>query len=125
MEIRRIAMDLPSEGRIGTKTDTRKRFSPFRRSQHAGRGWNRFVTPVAQEYQRDHDPGMRVVITSNNLVQLSFLTALLADAGIKATVLDNHTSIAEGSAGAIPRRLVVESADFDRACRVLREAGEL
>jgi hypothetical protein len=68
---------------------------------------------------------MRVVITSNNLVQLSFLTALLADAGIRTTVLDNHTSIAEGSAGAIPRRLMVESDDFDRACRLLREAGEL
>jgi hypothetical protein len=68
---------------------------------------------------------MRVVMTSNNLVQLSFLTALLADAGIEATVLDNHTSIAEGSAGAIPRRLVVESDDFDRACQVLRDAGEL
>jgi CO dehydrogenase/acetyl-CoA synthase gamma subunit (corrinoid Fe-S protein) len=68
---------------------------------------------------------MRVVLTSNNLVQLSFLTALLADAGIKAIVLDTHTSIAEGSAGAIPRRLMVESDDFDRACRVLRDAGEL
>jgi hypothetical protein len=68
---------------------------------------------------------MRVVITSNNLVQLSFLTALLADAGIRATVLDNHTSITEGSAGAIPRRLMVDSDDFDRACRVLRDAGEL
>jgi hypothetical protein len=68
---------------------------------------------------------MRVVITSNNLVQLSFLAALLADAGIRTTVLDNHTSIAEGSAGAIPRRLMVESDDFDRACRLLREAGEL
>jgi hypothetical protein len=68
---------------------------------------------------------MRVVLTSNNLVQLSFLTALLADAGIRATVLDSHTSIAEGSAGAIPRRLMVESDDFDRACQVLRDAGEL
>ncbi|PPQ38292.1 putative signal transducing protein [Rhodopila globiformis] len=68
---------------------------------------------------------MRVVLTSNNLVQLSFLTALLADAGIEAIVLDTHTSIAEGSAGAIPRRLMVESDDFDRACAVLRDAGEL
>ena len=68
---------------------------------------------------------MRVVMTSNDLVQLSFLTALLADAGIATTVLDGYTSIAEGSAGAIPRRLMVESEDFDRACHVLRDAGEL
>lgn len=67
---------------------------------------------------------MRVLITSNNMVRLSFLTALLADAGIKAVVLDSHTSIAEGSAGAIPRRLVVSEADYVRAARILREAGE-
>jgi hypothetical protein len=68
---------------------------------------------------------MRALITSNNLVQISFLTALLADAGIRTTVLDGHASITEGSAGAIPRRLMVDSDDFDRACRILREAGEL
>jgi hypothetical protein len=67
---------------------------------------------------------MRAVVTSNDPVRLSFLTALLADAGIEAILLDNHTSILEGSAGAIPRRLVVSSDDFDRACRVLRDAGE-
>jgi hypothetical protein len=68
---------------------------------------------------------MRVVLTSNDPVQISFLSALLADAGIEATVLDAYTSITEGSAGAIPRRLVVDSEDYERACRVLREAGEL
>jgi hypothetical protein len=68
---------------------------------------------------------MRAVITSNDLVQLSFLTALLADAGIKTTLLDSYTSIAEGSAGAIPRRLMVESEDFERASQLLRDAGEL
>ena len=57
--------------------------------------------------------------------RLSFLTALLADAGIETTLLDSHTSIAEGSAGAIPRRLMVDSDDYDRACRILQEAGEL
>jgi hypothetical protein len=52
---------------------------------------------------------MRVLMTTNNPVRLSFLTALLADAGIRTIVLDQHTSIAEGSAGAIPRRLMVDS----------------
>lgn len=67
---------------------------------------------------------MRVVVTSNNPVRLSFLTALLADAGIETVLLDNHTSILEGSAGAIPRRLMVSSDDFSRACLILRDAGE-
>jgi CO dehydrogenase/acetyl-CoA synthase gamma subunit (corrinoid Fe-S protein) len=68
---------------------------------------------------------MRAVLSSNDLVQLSFLSALLADAGIETAVLDTYTSITEGSAGAIPRRLMVGEEDYDRACRVLREAGEL
>jgi hypothetical protein len=67
---------------------------------------------------------MRVLVTSNNMVRLSFLTALLSDAGIDAVLLDSHTSVLEGSAGAIPRRLVVSADDFARACRILRDAGE-
>ena len=67
---------------------------------------------------------MRVVVTSNDPVQLSFLTALLADAGIEAVLLDGHTSVLEGSAGAIQRRLAVHEADYARACRLLRDAGE-
>jgi hypothetical protein len=67
---------------------------------------------------------MRIVATSNDPVRLSFLTALLADAGIAAVVLDLHTSMAEGSIGAIPRRLVVSTEDERQARRVLAEAGE-
>jgi hypothetical protein len=67
---------------------------------------------------------MRVVVTSNNMIRLSFLTALLADAGIEAVLLDGHTSVLEGSAGAIQRRLVVNPDDFALACRILRDAGE-
>ena len=62
---------------------------------------------------------------SNDPVRLSFLTALLADAGIRAVVLDAHTSAVEGSIGAIPRRLMVATEDEVRARRVLVEAGEL
>jgi hypothetical protein len=67
---------------------------------------------------------MHVVAVSNDLVRISFLTALLADAGIEAVVLDGHASVMEGSAGAIPRRLVVAAGDADAAQRLLREAGE-
>jgi hypothetical protein len=67
---------------------------------------------------------MQELLRSNNLVRLSFLTALLADAGIEAIVFDSHTSSAEGSISAIPRRLMVGDDDFSRARRVLIEAEE-
>ena len=67
---------------------------------------------------------MWTVATSNDLVRLSFLGALLRDAGIHCVVLDGHVSAVEGSIGAIPRRLAVAEADAARARRVLAEAGE-
>ena len=67
---------------------------------------------------------MRVLITTNNAVRLSFLTALLADAGIETFLLDLHASIVEGSIGAIPRRLMVRDEDHEQASRILRDSGE-
>jgi hypothetical protein len=67
---------------------------------------------------------MRVVIQTNDPVRLSFLMALLRDAGIGCVLLDAHVSAMEGSIGAIPRRLMVDDADEPQARRVLREAGE-
>jgi hypothetical protein len=68
---------------------------------------------------------MRVLTATNDPVRLSFLRALLADAGIDSFVLDQHTSVAEGSAGAIQRRLMVGSDDYSRARRLLLDAAEL
>jgi hypothetical protein len=82
------------------------------------------IVAVARHRHPAHDPLMRVVVTSNNPVRLSFLAALLADAGIETVLLDGHTSVLEGSAGAIPRRLVVHTEDYERASRLLRDAGE-
>ncbi len=67
---------------------------------------------------------MRVVARSNDQIRLSFLAALLADAGIASVLLDQHISAVEGSIGAFPRRLAVAAEDEGRAQRVLREAGE-
>lgn len=67
---------------------------------------------------------MRELLRTNDVVKLSWLTAILADAGIEAIVLDSHTSVLEGSALAIPRRLVVADEDYPRARRTLSEAGE-
>ena len=67
---------------------------------------------------------MRTVLISNDLVRLSFLAALLRDAGIESVLLDHHVSAMEGSIGAIPRRLAVLPEDERPARRVLSEAGE-
>ncbi len=67
---------------------------------------------------------MRELLRTNDVVKLSWLQALLADSGIEAVVLDQHTSIVEGSIGAIPRRLCVADEDLARARRVLAAAGE-
>ena len=67
---------------------------------------------------------MRILAISNDPVRLSFLVALLRDAGIGCVLLDNHASAVEGNIGAIPRRLAVAEGDERQARRVLREAGE-
>ena len=67
---------------------------------------------------------MRALLRTNDPVRLSFLEALLRDSGIDSLVLDHHTSLVEGSIGAIPRRLMVSERDFLRARSVLAAAGE-
>jgi hypothetical protein len=67
---------------------------------------------------------MQVIATTNDPVRLSFLTALLNDAGIPSIVLDAHVSAVAGSIGAFPRRLAVAEEDAVQARRVLRESGE-
>ncbi len=67
---------------------------------------------------------MRELLRSNDLVKISWLRALLSDSGIPTFVLDGHTSVLEGSAGAIPRRLCVDDDDYDQARRLLAEVGE-
>lgn len=65
---------------------------------------------------------MKAVLRTNNLVELTWAQAMLRDAGIGAVVFDAHNSIAEGSIGAIPRRLMVEDIDESRANWVLATA---
>lgn len=64
------------------------------------------------------------LLRSNDVVRLSWLTALLSEAGIESILLDGHTSVVEGSIGAIQRRLMVHEDDAARARRVLIKAGE-
>ena len=67
---------------------------------------------------------MQELVRTNDAVRLSWLQALLSSAGIEAVVLDTHTSILEGSIGAIPRRLMVADEDAKRARDILKDVGE-
>ena len=67
---------------------------------------------------------MKELLRTNDMVKLSWLEALLADAGIDTLVLDHHTSVLEGSIGILPRRLVVGDRDYQRAKQVMLDAGE-
>ena len=67
---------------------------------------------------------MRELTRSNDVVFLSWLVAALRAEGIEAVVLDAHTSIIEGSIGAIPRRVMVLAEDFEAAKRFFDQARE-
>jgi hypothetical protein len=68
---------------------------------------------------------MKELLRTNDVVRLSWLQALLLDAGIASLVLDQHTSLVEGSIGAIQRRLMVSERDHRRAEVLLTEAEEM
>ena len=67
---------------------------------------------------------MRVLLATVDPVRLSFLLALLRDAGCAPVVLDAAISAIEGGIGIFPKRLAVSTEEADHALRVLREAGE-
>jgi len=67
---------------------------------------------------------MKELLRTNDIVRLSWAQALLRDAGIDSVVLDQHTSLVEGSIGAIPRRLMVAEKDHRRACALIAAAEE-
>jgi len=66
---------------------------------------------------------MRELVRTNDAVLLSYVTAMLAEAGIEAILLDQHMSVLDGPIGALPRRLMVTDDDFPRACRVLDDVA--
>ena len=68
---------------------------------------------------------VKELIRTNDPVAISFLVALLSDAGIEAVILDQHTSVLEGSINAIPRRIMVRADQFEHARRLLAAAEDL
>jgi putative signal transducing protein len=66
---------------------------------------------------------MKELLRSNDAVLISYVSALLEEAGIGFIVADTNMSVLEGSIGALPRRVLVETDDLPRARRLLNEAG--
>jgi hypothetical protein len=66
---------------------------------------------------------MKELIRSNDPVLVSFVSALLKEAGIAFTVLDTNMSVMEGSIGVLPQRVLVEEISVDKARALLTEAG--
>lgn len=65
---------------------------------------------------------MKELLRTNDVVRLSWIRAVLGEAGVDSLILDRHTSIVEGSLGAIPCRLVVADGDYLRAMAALHRA---
>jgi len=66
---------------------------------------------------------VKELFRSNDVVLLSFVEALLSDAGIEHTVVDGNMSIIEGSVGILPRRMLVPQDQWGQARRILKDAG--
>jgi hypothetical protein len=65
---------------------------------------------------------MRVIVQTSDPVLLSYVEALLRDAGIGFHVADQYVGSVEGSIGAFPRRVMVAEDSYGDAVRVLQEA---
>jgi hypothetical protein len=66
---------------------------------------------------------MKELLRSNDPVLLSYVSALLEEGDIGFIVLDTNMSVLEGSIGALPRRVLVESERLGQARIILTEAG--
>jgi len=68
---------------------------------------------------------VKELLRTNDMIRLSWLSALLRDAGIDAIVLDGHASVVEGSVNAIQRRIMVLDDHWQEARLVLEDADEV
>lgn len=64
------------------------------------------------------------LFATNDIVLISFVESLMKSAGILYFVIDQNTSVAEGSLGAIRRRfLVVDQESAEEAREIMIDAG--
>lgn len=80
--------------------------------------------PLGARAQIPYLCSMISIVKTTNAVRLSYLQALLNDAGIRNEVFDSNISALEAGIGVFPRRLMVDDARAPVAERVLRDAGE-
>ena len=66
---------------------------------------------------------MRLLLRTNDVVLISYVSHLLDEAGINHEVFDSYISAVEGSIGAFPRRIMVAEDEFEAARRVLGNAA--
>lgn len=62
---------------------------------------------------------MRTLLRTNDPVLISYAEAMLKGEGLEPLVWDTNMSIADGSLGVLPRRLVVKSEDYNRARAIM------
>lgn len=67
---------------------------------------------------------MKELVRTNNPVLLSWIQALLRQDGVESFVFDSHMSVLEGSANAIPGRLMVIDEEYEQAREIMTDAGE-
>jgi len=63
------------------------------------------------------------LVRTNDLVLISFVESVLTQGGVRFFVADNHMSAVEGSLGFLPRRILVDAEQRERARQLLSEAG--
>lgn len=66
---------------------------------------------------------MQTIFTTNDLSEIAFIKALLSAEGINFHIADENMSFLEGSIGIIPRRIMVQNNDVERAITVLIDNG--
>jgi hypothetical protein len=63
------------------------------------------------------------LVRTNDLVLISLVETLLTQAGVAFFVADQHMSVVEGSLGFLPRRIMIDAGERERARRLMRDAG--
>lgn len=63
------------------------------------------------------------LLRTNDAVVISFVEALMRDAGIEFLVADQNMSVLDGSLGILPRRILVGEDEAGQARRILEDAG--
>jgi hypothetical protein len=63
------------------------------------------------------------LVRTNDLVMISVIEGLLTQARVAFFIADQHMSTTEGSVGFLPRRIMVDADEANRARRVLQDAG--